>query len=313
MDFKENKGWQSWLKLLPDEAPSPLKQIWEASSSYKDDYQPHVERGLDAFMHRMGNQTPAKIRRISPLKTALRIAAGAALLLLTGMFFKDKLGNSSKTIAATTETDSTKELALSDGSKVTLNQSSQLVFSPKFEKNTREVELTGEAFFNISRDVDRPFVIETQAAKVTVLGTSFNVRSYPNDEIFEVFVETGKVKVDFKENGQSIELIPGQFIRFKSSTGEMVKGLDKSAVPNAWRTGVISFKGQRLHNIFEGMQRLYGVEFDLQTPQNADCLQTLTVEKGKLEEAIRVLKTSCPNLKFAQAANGYLVSGACCN
>lgn len=313
MDLNTNKGWQAWQNQQPNESPSMLRQIWEASSSYKNDYQPDVEKGLDSLRLQMRDQSSPKIRRISPVNYALRIAAGAAVLLLAGLFVKNRLGADSDKIAANTEVGATQELALSDGSQVTLNQSSQLIYNQELGSKTREVDLTGEAFFKISRDENRPFVIETQVAKVKVLGTSFNVRSYPDDNIFEVYVETGKVKVDLKQNGKSVELTPGQFIRFNNATAETVQGTDKSAVPNAWRTGVISFKGQQLTSIFEGMSRLYGVRFALKTAQTPDCLQTLTVRKGQLEEAIKVLKTSCPNLKFQEKDGDYLVSGACCN
>lgn len=312
MELNSNKGWQDWQKHQPNESPNLLKQIWEASSSYKDDYQPDMERGLGALKRQMGGQQSARIRRISPVNTALRIAAGVAVLLLAGLFLKNRIDNSDDRIVDTTPAGGTVELALSDGSQVTLNQSSQLIYAAKLGSEKREVELNGEAFFKISRDENRPFVIETETAKVTVLGTSFNVRSYPNDEIFEVFVETGRVKVEFK-NGQTVELTPGEYIRSKGPSGELVRGTDKSAMSNAWRTGVISLKGQRLPAVFEGMQRLYGEKFDLQTAQNPECLQTLTLEKGKMEEAISVLKASCPNLKFVKKPGGYLVSGTCCD
>ncbi len=313
MDFKENKSWQNWQKQQPSETPSQLKQIWEASGSYKDGYQPDVEQGLKAFRNRMGNQQAPKIVRLSPLKIALRIAASVLILLVAGLFLKNKIGDAGATIVEATQVTDTKELALSDGSTVTLNQSSELVYNAGFAKHQRNVALTGEAFFDIKRDEARPFVIETESATVTVLGTSFNVRSYPKEEVFEVFVEKGKVKVDFKESGKHIELTPGQFVRLNSSTRKLVEGKDDAGMPNAWRTGVISFKGQSLPVIFEGMRRLYGVNFELETSQSTACRQTLTLQKGKLDEAIEALKTSCPKLKFVKDSNNYKVKGTCCN
>jgi ferric-dicitrate binding protein FerR (iron transport regulator) len=313
MDFKENKGWQVWEGQHPNENPKLLKQIWEASGSYKDGYQPDVEKGLGAFKNRMGTQETGRIVRLAPFKIALRIAAGVVLLLVAGLFLKNKLSGAGETMVAATQVAATQTLALSDGSNVLLNQSSQLVYQSGFSKKKRSVALEGEAFFKIQRDEARPFVIETEIATVTVLGTSFNVRSYPKEEIFEVFVETGKVKVDFKKEDQHIELTPGQFVRLNNANGELVRGTDGAGILSAWRTGVISFKGHSLPNIFEGMERLYGVDFDLKTSQSSDCLHTLTVQKGKLEEAIEALKTSCPQLKFVKDANGYKIKGACCN
>ncbi|MBI1223781.1 MAG: DUF4974 domain-containing protein [Bacteroidetes bacterium] len=312
MDFNANKGLQAWHEQHPHESKNLLSKIWEASNSYKEGYHPDVDKGLDAFKRRMNQHQPAKIARLSPVKIVLRIAAGIALLFFSGMFLKNKLSDNNLVVEMTKD-GATKELTLKDGSLVTLNESSQLTFQKEFSKNERKVTLEGEAFFKITRDVSRPFIIEAGMAKVTVLGTSFNVRSFPKQNVFEVYVQTGKVKVDFEKGNGSYLLTPGEYLRFDDATGKPSKVVDKSGAANAWRTGVISFKGQSIPDIFAGMERLYGVSFKFQQEsQNSDCLQTLTVQKGKMGEAIEALKTSCPKLKFKGDQLGYIVTGTCC-
>ncbi|MCF8309800.1 MAG: FecR domain-containing protein [Saprospiraceae bacterium] len=272
-----------------------------------------MEKGLASFKNRMSQHQPAKVVRISPNKMALRIAAGVALLLVAGMFIKNKMGSADQQLAVVTTND-TKELSLSDGTVVTLNQSSQLSYKSEFGKEERRAKLNGEAFFKVARDGNRPFVIETETASVRVLGTAFNVRSYPADDLFEVYVETGKVRVDFKKGGDGVVLNPSEFVRLSKSEGEAFKGLDNSGIPNAWRTGVISFKGQSISEIIKGMERLYGKKFVLKTSQQKDCPQTLTVHRGKMEEAFNGLKTSCPKLQFSANGNdGFIVTGVCCD
>ncbi len=313
MDFKENKDWQAWHEQHPHEPVGLLKKIWEVSGSYKNGYQPDVEKGLASFKNRMSQHQPAKVVRISPVKIALRIAAGVALLLVAGMFIKNKMGSAGDQMVVVTTND-TKELSLSDGTVVTLNESSQLSYKTEFSKKERRVQLNGEAFFKVTRDEGRPFVIETETANVRVLGTSFNIRSYPTDDYFEVYVETGKVTVDFKNGGDGVVLSPGEFVRLAKSEGKALKGMDESGMPNAWRTGVISFKGQSVSEIMKGMERLYGRKFVLNTVQQKDCPQTLTVKRGGMEEAISGLKTSCPKLKFSADGNdGFIVTGVCCD
>ncbi len=313
MELKENKGWQHWREQHPHEPASLLKKLWEASGSYKNDYHPNEETGFSALKSRMNQHQPAKAFRLFPTKIALRIAAGLALLLVAALVFKNQFGGAVNSNAVVTPNNETKDLTLSDGSVVTLNQSSQLVYESEFSKTERRVELTGEAFFKVSRDENKPFVINTETALVKVLGTSFNIHSYPNDDIFEVYVETGKVSVQLKNDGKIIELTAGEFMRFDKSSNKTEKGLDKSGAPNAWRTGIISFKGQPITAVLSGMERLFGVKMELQNNQRTDCLQTLTVEKGKMEEAIKALKTSCPKLKFTKTNGGkYVVTGVCC-
>jgi hypothetical protein len=149
---------------------------------------------------------------------------------------------------------------------------------------------------------------------VQVLGTSFNVRAYPGEDFFEVFVETGKVKVTLKDNGQAFELTPGQYLRLNKTANKVERGIDHTAAASAWRTGSLSFKGQPIPVVLKGMERLYGVKMNLQTGQRKGCEQTLTIQKGKLEEAIQALKTSCPKLFFTKnGTEGYTVTGTCCD
>ncbi len=312
MTHKENKDWQHWHEQHPHESASLLKRLWEATGSYRKDYHPNEAAGLAALKSRMNQHQPAKVVRLSPSKIALRIAAGLALLLIATFFFKNQIGESSSATAVSTPANETKELALEDGSSVTLNQSSQLDYPGAFSKKERKLKLQGEAHFKVNRDENRPFIIETEAGFVKVLGTSFNVRSYPNDGVFEVFVETGKVSVALKTNDKTIELGAGEFLRLDKSTNKAQKGLDKSGTSNAWRTGAISFREQTIPAVLTGMERLYGVKMDLKNEQPNNCLQTLSLEKGKMEEAIEALKTSCPKLKFAKNDVGYVVTGVCC-
>ena len=314
MDFKQNKNWLSWHEQQPHESADMLQKLWVASDSYKNDFRPNGAEGFAALKNRMNQHQPTKIVRLSPIKIALRIAAGVAVLLVAIFFLKDQFGGSDQSSIALTPANETKEISLSDGSVVAMNQSSRLTYKAEFAKEERGVSLEGEAFFKIARDENRPFVIETETAQVSVLGTSFNLRSYPKEDFFEVYVETGKVKVSFNQAKEILILNPGEFVRFSKTDGKALKGKDKSGMPNAWRTGTINFKGQTIPAILMGMERLYGVKFDLQTDQKPDCFQTLTVQKGRLAETIEVLETSCPKLKFAKSENGeYVVTGVCCN
>ncbi len=315
MDLKDNKDWQMWNSNQSEMSEGLLRKLWNASSNYKASYQPDVEAGFAAFQQRMGQESPSgNVVKMRPRPNyLLRIAAGLAILAIGILVFKSQLGSSDKIQALVTPTDSTLQSNLPDGSSIELNRSSELSFKSKFAEKERRVSLKGEAFFQVLQDEKRPFIIETEAGQVQVLGTSFNVRAYPKEAIFEVYVASGKVRVTVEGTSQPIELVKGAFFRLDKSTNKAVTGVDVAGVPAAWHTGVLSFKGQSIPSVLEGMERLYGVQFDNITSQNPDCLQTLTVQEGKLEEAIAALKVSCPKLRFEEKSNGdYTVSGACC-
>lgn len=315
MELNDKKDWQRWQgEQSSGLSDAMLRCLWESSSGYKTDFQPDEEKGLAALKARMEQPQSVRVVRLSPLKVLLRVAAGIALLAVGIWAFKHQMPVEGDLMAATTSANATKQLSFSDGSAVLLNHSSKLEHQEAFTVNERRVKLHGEAFFQVSRDENRPFVIETANAEVTVLGTSFNVRSYPDDSFFEVFVESGKVRVSFAEGKQQVELTKGEFVRIGKNDNKIIRGVDAAAMPLAWRTGIISFKGQPIPTILQGIERLFEVELTLKnTGQEMDCLQTLTIQKGKLEEAMNALKASCPNLKITiKGKSAYEVSGSCC-
>jgi transmembrane sensor len=314
MELNDKKGWQEWEKHEIGITNGMLERLWEACAGYKKDYQPDETAGLTALKRRMAQHQPAKIRHLSTGAKLLRIAAGMLFLAIGIAVFKNQLSTTTKAQTLVSTTDTVKEITLADGTKVSLNRSSLLNYQTEFAQNERRVELTGEAFFEVKRDETKPFIIKVGDAEVKVLGTSFNVRAYPKEDIFEVYVESGKVKVDIESAKQHVELTKSAVFRYHKSTNKAEKDLDKTGVPIAWHSGVLSFKGQPIPVILDGMERLYGIDFDLRTVQVADCLQTLTVQKGKMDEAIDAFRLSCPTMKFSKNTEGnYRVSGLCCN
>ncbi|MBI5915466.1 MAG: FecR domain-containing protein [Bacteroidetes bacterium] len=313
MDFKENKGWEAWMKHHPDKDAGLLRNLWKATGTYKNDHRPDVESGLAALKGRISQANGGRVVRIIPFRRVMQIAAGVALLAAAFWAFKNFLDTDQRMEMASAEAGANTSLQLTDGTQVSLNQVSELSFPETFAKNERRVKLTGEAFFEVAKDKNRPFIIETASGEVQVLGTSFNVRSYPSEDFFEVFVKTGKVAVTLQNSDKRTELTPGQVFRLAKSTGKALTAKDDSGIPLAWRNGVLSLKGKTVEEIFTGIERLYSVKVDLKTEQPADCRQTLTLEKDKLTEALLVLNTSCPALKITKiSASQYSVTGRCC-
>lgn len=120
---------------------------------------------------------------------------------------KDPAGPLSQVI---TKPGSTTQIQLPDGSKVWLNASSNLTYDKDFGKNQRVVNLSGEAFFDVVKDPAHPFIIHTQVIDVKVLGTQFNVRSYPNDANTETSLIKGSVEVTVKNRDEKYYLKPNE-------------------------------------------------------------------------------------------------------
>ncbi len=131
--------------------------------------------------------------KINYLKRNMAVAAAVAILIGFGSYFV-LFSNNIEATMLTFDGNNQKELQLADGSTVTSESNAQLMYPAKFNGNTREVTQTsGTAFYEISRDTNKPFIINSQIANITVLGTSFTTAV--SKDSFEVIVKTGKVKI----------------------------------------------------------------------------------------------------------------------
>jgi len=118
-----------------------------------------------------------------------------------------------------TKPGSKTQIQLPDGSLVRLNSSSSLTYDKNFGKNIREVSLTGEAFFDVTKDSSHPFIIHTNVIDIKVLGTAFNVKSYPNDPNTETSLIRGKVEVTVKNrSNEKIYLQPNEKLVVANNT-----------------------------------------------------------------------------------------------
>jgi transmembrane sensor len=151
-------------------------------------------------------------------------------------------------------------LTLMDGSKVVLNSGSSLKYAKNFKSDLREIELIGEAYFEVTKDPNRPFIVRTGQVSTQVLGTSLNIKAFENEDL-EVSLLTGLVEVSVDlEVPRSISLVPGEAIRFKSESQKIQKGgFDKDQVL-AWTQKTIVFEQTQMAEIKRVLENWYGVE-----------------------------------------------------
>ncbi len=158
-----------------------------------------------------------------------------------------------------TETGGEYSFTLSDGTKVWLNSQSEIEFPVSFNGTERVINLIGEAFFEVAPDSERPFIVHSYNQTVQVLGTSFNIKAYADEnKVFTTLVE-GKVTVG--SGGNKITLTPGmESVCLRSNNGiEIYKANINFAT--AWRTGYFMFNEQSLDEMIKVLQRWYGYEF----------------------------------------------------
>ncbi len=175
----------------------------------------------------------------------------------------------------------TSEIVLPDGTKVSLNAGSRLVYPEVFQDKNREVLLVGEAFFEVTHDAEHPFVVQTTDIRIQVLGTRFNVSAYPADKTIETVLTEGKVRLE-KNNAsifsEGVDLKPNELASFNKST-------KKASVVNVdpqnyilWKDGLFKFESTDLNRIIKKLERYYNIHFHYSDP----VLGTIRIS-GKLE------------------------------
>ncbi|PIB27148.1 hypothetical protein BFP77_14050 [Maribacter sp. 4U21] len=156
------------------------------------------------------------------------------------------------------------ELILSDGTKAHLNAGSTIKYPMRFlSAKPREIFITGETFLDISKDINRPFIVNTDDLNVRVLGTKFNVHAYPEDSVTEIVLVEGSVDLynDTKpfDEKNTVLLEPGH----KASYGRNSKEIDIQAVDTAiytsWRSGELVFRNMTFNNIIKKLERFYNL------------------------------------------------------
>ncbi len=183
------------------------------------------------------------------------------------------------------------ELVLSDGTKVYLNSATVLKFPAVFAGNKREVYLEGEAYFEVTKNKEKPFIVNTKNADIQVLGTSFNVNTYIPKNIKTSLIE-GAVRLTDKTKKQTIRLTPGFEAVYKEKSGFEIKSFDTDDIL-AWRRGVYYFHNVKIEELAPVISRWFDMSLDIVPAEKYNELTVSgLIEKGQLEAFLKDLETS---------------------
>lgn len=223
----------------------------------------------------------------------MKVAASLMLILLFGVgsyriFISDQPDSSAKEVAG--YNTGHQFIRLPDGSTALLNEGSTLRYPDSFSgKSSREVSLIGEAFFDIQHDPTKPFVVHTGKLSTTVLGTSFNVKAYENDDI-TVTVTRGKVKVSDDTKVLGI-ITPDQQITFFKNTQQAQQQVVKASEIVAWADKDIYFDDVSMLEAIKRLEDRFHVQIIFENEKIKDCRFTATFLKG--EDLSQILDVIC--------------------
>ncbi|MGC6480318.1 MAG: FecR family protein [Flavobacteriaceae bacterium] len=162
-------------------------------------------------------------------------------------------------------------LVLEDGTQVQLNAGSSITFPEAFSPNApRRIQLKGEAFFKVASDADRPFIVESHELEVEVLGTAFNVMSYPDEDRVEVVLTEGLVQLkDIHRLDHALLLTPDHRAIFRLADQQFTVDAVPTALYTSWIDGKVVFRDLSFDQIIQRLERLYNVKIYLRDSQLA--------------------------------------------
>lgn len=236
------------------------------------------------------------------------------LLLTTYFFYSDSLdnSNSSRFTAYTASAKEQKQITLADGTIVWLNAESKIVVSDKYNNTERRISLYGEAFFDVVKNKNKPFIVETASGiKVKVLGTTFNVKSYSTEKNMETTLVTGKVELyDQKEITPLLTLSPKQKATFSKKEKQLSVAEVSTENITSWKSGKLIFDKTPLAEFALNIERWYGVKVIIASNSFKDYAFSGEIDKNNtIEDIIRILKVSSNlNCSFNEKTNTLLIN-----
>lgn len=196
-------------------------------------------------------------------------------------------------------------IQLSDGTKVTLNANSTLKY-PKIFGAIRNVELEGEAYFEVMKNPKKPFVVHTGALTTQVLGTSFNVNTHIEPDKIEVALVEGRVKVNDQLSGNHLTLMPNEKVVFDKVSKKLLKSDFDAESLTSWKDGILKFKDASFEEIAKEVYATYGITMMNTTAQK----NWKYTGEFKNTDYISIVKSICftHNLKYRQINDTIYIS-----
>jgi len=275
-----------WIKNN-DSLDRWIMQAIERSDSHLDEEV--YERLYTRIKENIESREKKSHRRFS-FVPMLRWAAVVCLPIIAALAVYE-LGLDSKDtlpLVVTAESGERAKVQLPDGTKVNINSASQISYPHDFNGEKRIVELDGEAYFEVTPDKERPFVVKAAGLEITVLGTAFDVCAYKDDNEVSVVLLTGKVDVASESDRYVMQ--PDEKLVYDRNTGTMQVGKVCSKEYVEWTDGNLRFENESLENIVKVLSRVYNVKivFDSAFPEG-QYFFTGSIGSGGITNALDIL------------------------
>jgi ferric-dicitrate binding protein FerR (iron transport regulator) len=270
-----------WLNENPSHRDTFSKAADSWATAHVPLFMANMQSGLDGFFGRQDQKKHSRsnLRKFKPVFFG-NIAAAILILAVVGslsyyMGQRESRDNLLEFMASrqvfskiTTPRGATSKILLPDGSQAWLNAGTHLTYTCNYGKGIREVHLDGEAYFDVVPDENHPFVVKSNNLDIKVLGTAFNVKSYPNDEQIKVALVTGSVHVKVgrpEEEAMDFTLSPDRMLTFNKETENVeIKEFRKGDVL-AWTANELKFENLSFVNLAKDLERKFDVRIRIES------------------------------------------------
>lgn len=269
-----------------------VKAVWLASKlSDKTD----TASALKKLHLKINSEATASVTDQSSYKRWYAIAASIALIMLSSLvvIYKVQKHADPQYLTQNTKTGQKKIIHLEDGTLVFLAPQSKITYPVKFAAGKRILTLDGEAYFEVSKNPHRPFIVRTVTLNVKVLGTHFNVNSYKSHSSTIVSLLEGKVKVTLSgEDADQYTLKPGQQLTFNHQNHQVYLHNFDTAPVTGWMNNILIFKNEKLSDAAEKIDHMYGVKIVFADQTTADTRLYATFSNESLISVLETIKAT---------------------
>ncbi|WP_236979480.1 FecR family protein [Membranihabitans maritimus] len=277
--------------LSPHEAEETTRKLWN-STQFVPSSGSELEIFKQNILHKIQSNDNENFRsKKQKSHITLFITTAACIAVIITFFFLVYLPKGTNPITIGTLASEHKEIKLPDNTIVTLNENSQISYSPGFSsQDIRTVELKGEAYFNVTKDKknNKHFQVKTQGLTIDVLGTIFNVKS--DEKMTRIFLEEGSIRLKMENNSQLL-MQPGEVVTYSNEENKILSSEEtKPLVETSWKDNIIFFDKLPLREVISEVEKMYDVNLVFEQLPKLEKKINAGIPKNDLETTIKSLE-----------------------
>ncbi len=240
-----------------------------------------------------------KTRAIYSRTKFIAIAASLVIGLVSYILINNRFAaDEQKFVMVETRVGEKMNLTLPDGTEVNLNSKSKLTYPERFSKNERSLQLDGEAFFKVTHNAQKPFIVKTNVVNVKVLGTEFDLKAFPEEKVVNATLVKGKIRLEKEKDGKIFSLVeinPSERATYYADQDKIeVNKEDNLEKYIAWKDGKLVFMNAPIEEVVKKLELWYNVSVIVNSESLKQAHFTMTFTTESIEQVLNLLQISYP-------------------